>query len=64
MKELKLNTKYIAIKMKINNITKAGLAKKLGISRQAVDYIFKKRPISAADRMARYFKGNPKDYII
>lgn len=60
---MELNIKKIEKEMKRLKLTKAGLARELGISRQAVEYYFKSRPISKAEMFGRFFNISPKDFI-
>ena len=45
-------------------LSKAEIARKLGVTRQAVNYYFRFRPIGAAVKFAKLFNLNPKDLIV
>ena len=60
---MELNTKKIEQEMARLGLNKNRLAKKMGITRQAVNYYFKEKPISMAERFGKFFKINPRDFI-
>jgi plasmid maintenance system antidote protein VapI len=64
MKKLQLNIKLILAQLETSGKTKSDLARGLGITRQAVYSLFKRKSPLSAGRIANFFKGNPKDYVI
>lgn len=60
---MKLNTEKIINELSRVSKTQSWLANQLGITRQYISYILKKRPITWADRIAKILNMNPRDLI-
>ena len=60
---MELNIDKIKQEMERLGITRADLAKEWNISRQAVAYYFKDKPIKAAVKFGKFFNITPKDLI-
>ena len=60
---MELNTQKIEDELKRIGKSHSWLAKKMGIARQYVSYIFKTKPITQAERIAEVFGIDPKDLI-
>lgn len=63
MKAMKLNIAKIKQEMNRLGWNKSEVARRLGITRQAVGYYFKAQPINAALKFGKLFNINPKDLI-
>ncbi len=61
--KLKLNIDKIKQEMDRLGLTQSDVARMLGMSRQAVFYDFKIKPISAAEKYGKLFNLPPKDLI-
>jgi len=63
MKKLELNTDKIKIEMKRLGVKNVWLAKKMDATPAMVTYIFKRKPITFASRLAEIFNLDAKDLI-
>jgi len=63
MKKLLLDVKKLQRLMSHNEINQAQLAKKVGVSRQAVGQLIDREAIRGAELFAPIFKLTPKDLI-
>jgi hypothetical protein len=62
--ELKLNIKLIELEMERRGITHKDLCKKWRLSRTAMYYVWKERPVSYATKFAKILNINPKDLLV
>ena len=60
---MELNTQKVENELKRIGKSHSWLAKKMGIARQYVSYIFKTKPITQAERIAKALNLDPKDLI-
>lgn len=63
MRKLELNTQKIKAEMDRLGVKRGWLADQLGMTPAMTNYIFNKKPITFADRLAKIFKLDPKDLI-
>ena len=63
MEKLKLNIEKISNEMTRLNKNKAWLANELGVTPAMVTWIFNKKPLSYAHKIAIVFDMEPKDLI-
>ena len=64
LSDMELNIEKIEQEMDRLGITKADLAREWNVTRQAIDYYFKQKPIKAAERFGKFFSISPKDLIV
>jgi len=60
---LKLNINKVERERKRLKMTKTALAKRMGITKQVLNYIMNNRTLTHAHKIARIFDINPKDLI-
>jgi len=64
MKTLDLNTDKIKAEMERLGVKKGWLAKKLNMTPAMTNYIFNKKPVSFAVRIAEILNLDPRDLIV
>ena len=62
--KLKLNVKKIKKEGERLGLTQSGLARKMGWSRQRLNYVLKKKLIIHTDQFGKIFDIEPKDLLL
>ncbi len=60
---MELNVEKIKVELKRIGKNQSWLAKEMGVARQYLSYIFKHKPITQAERIAKALNLDPKDLI-
>ena len=63
MQNLKLNTEKIKAELSRLGKNRTWLAKQMKLTPAMVTYLFNRKPITFADRLARIFDLDPKDLL-